>query len=257
MNAEILSKLIITKIRSVATVFTPENAKRRVDKRSLWAVIVKYEGETVYFCDGKQYRSDIENLVVLPRGCNYEWLCTKAGHFISIEFECDAEYPYPLLFHTKNGERILQAVKELEKKRLVRDIMTEQESIRDTYSILLSLARTEGPKYAPSDKYRKIEGAVRYISENYDKELSNELLSEVAGMSCVYFRKLFTEIMGVSPMVYARELRINKAKEMLGSDYVSLTDIALALGYANLYDFSRDFKRHVGVAPSKYKRKND
>ena len=54
-------------------------------------------------------------------------------------------------------------------------------------------------------------------------------------------------------MVYAREMRINKAKEMLGSDYVSLTDIALALGYANLYDFSRDFKRHVGVAPSKYK----
>lgn len=253
MNADILSKLIITKIRSVATVFTPEKVKRRMENRALWAVIIKYEGETVYFCDGKQYRSDIENLVVLPRSCNYEWLCTKAGHFISIEFECDAEYSHPLVFHIKNGERILQAVKELEKKRLVRDTMTEQESIRDTYSVLLSLARSEEPKYVPTEKYKRIEPAVRYISENYHKELSNELLAEISGVSCVYFRKLFTEIMGVSPMVYAREMRINKAKEMLGSDYVSLTDIALALGYANLYDFSRDFKRRVGVAPSKYR----
>ena len=253
MNADILSKLIITKIRSVATVFTPENAKRRIEKRALWAVIIKYEGETVYFCDGKQYRSDIENLVVLPRGCQYEWRCTKAGHFISIEFECDAEYSHPLVFHTKNGERILQMVKELEKKRLVRDTMTESESIRDTYSVLLSLARSEKPKYLTTEKYRRIEPAVKYISENYHKELSNELLAEITGVSCVYFRKLFSEIMGVSPITYVKSLRIEKAKELLKSDYGNLTDIAYSLGYSSLYDFSRDFKKHTGTAPSKYR----
>ena len=68
----------------------------------------------------------------------------------------------------------------------------------------------------------------------------------------MYFRELFTKTVGVSPIAYARELRIKKAKEMLKSDYGSLTDIAQSLGYSGLYDFSRDFKKHTGVAPSRY-----
>ena len=80
----------------------------------------------------------------------------------------------------------------------------------------------------------------------------NDQLAQLAGMSTVYFRKLFTQVMGVSPIVYARQLRIEKAKQMLRSDYGSLSHVALSLGYANLYDFSRDFKKHTGIAPSKY-----
>ena len=58
--------------------------------------------------------------------------------------------------------------------------------------------------------------------------------------------------MGVSPISYVHDLRIQKAKEMLRSDYDSLSSVAQSLGYLNLYDFSRDFKKHTGVAPSKY-----
>ena len=60
--------------------------------------------------------------------------------------------------------------------------------------------------------------------------------------------------MGTSPIVYTRRLRIEKAKEMLRSDYGTLSDVAQSLGYASLYDFSRDFKKHTGVTPSKYER---
>ena len=71
-------------------------------------------------------------------------------------------------------------------------------------------------------------------------------------MSYVYFRKLFKSVMGQSPIVYARSVRIRKAKEMLKGDYGSLSDVAYSLGYPSLYDFSRDFKKHTGVPPSKY-----
>ena len=60
-------------------------------------------------------------------------------------------------------------------------------------------------------------------------------------------------MMGISPIAYTKQLRIEKAKEMLKSDYGTLFDIALSLGYSSLYDFSRDFKKYAGVAPSKYK----
>ena len=71
-------------------------------------------------------------------------------------------------------------------------------------------------------------------------------------MSTVYFRKTFTEVMGLSPIAYVQRLRMEKAKEMLRSDYGTLTELSLSLGYPSLYDFSRAFKKHVGVAPSKY-----
>ena len=45
---------------------------------------------------------------------------------------------------------------------------------------------------------------------------------------------------------------IKRAKELLGGDYDSLSDIAQSLGYSGLYEFSRDFKSRVGVSPSKY-----
>ncbi|MBO5199079.1 MAG: helix-turn-helix domain-containing protein [Lachnospiraceae bacterium] len=44
--------------------------------------------------------------------------------------------------------------------------------------------------------------------------------------SAFYFRKLFTEVLGTSPIAYVHELRIKKAKEMLKSDYGSITDAA-------------------------------
>jgi AraC-like DNA-binding protein len=71
-------------------------------------------------------------------------------------------------------------------------------------------------------------------------------------MSTVYFRELFHKVYGVSPMNYIQNLRIRRAKEMLRSDYSSITDIAFALGYNNIYEFSKAFKKHTGVPPTKY-----
>ena len=78
------------------------------------------------------------------------------------------------------------------------------------------------------------------------------MLAEIAGVSTVYFRKLFSSVMGVSPITYHHNLRIEKAKEMLKSDFGTLSDLAQSLGYPSLYDFSRDFKKHTGISPSKY-----
>ena len=43
-----------------------------------------------------------------------------------------------------------------------------------------------------------------------------------------------------------------KATEMLQSDYGSITNVAQSLGYLTIYDFSRTFKKYIGVSPSNY-----
>jgi len=252
MNIEVLSDLVITKVHSVSTIYSPQNKKARRENRSRWGVGIKYEGETVYLSNGKRFLSDANHLILLPRGCSYEWICTKAGHFSVIEFESEASGEEPISFPIKNSDRILKRFRELEYKRSLRSPLVEMESIRDTYAILLTLAQADAERYVSGEKQSKLTPALEYIHQNYHQPLTNDLLASQTGLSTVYFRKLFTHLMGVSPMTYVHNLRIEKAKEMLKSDYGTLSDVAQSLGYSSLYDFSRDFKKHTGVAPSKY-----
>ena len=244
--------MIITKVYSVSTLYTLENTKLKRNDRERWAAVIKYEGETVYSSNGKRFLSDIGHIVILPKGCSYEWQCTRSGHFSIIEFESEATFYEPISFAVKNGENILKMFKDLEYKRNLKSPTVELESIRDTYSILLVLMKAAEARYLPTEKQQKIAPAVEYISQHYNENITNDELAAIAGMSTVYFRKLFTSVLGVSPISYARNLRIEKAKEMLKSDYGTLSDIALSIGYSSLYDFSRDFKKHTGIAPSKY-----
>ena len=93
---------------------------------------------------------------------------------------------------------------------------------------------------------------MEYIEKNYKTNIKNDELASLCRLSVVYFRKLFTEVTGTSPIAYIQETRIKKAKEMLKSDYNSIAEISKSLGYSNIYHFSREFKKHVGIPPSKY-----
>jgi len=253
MYESILSELVITRVHSVSTFFTKKDTKMRRKNRPRWGIVIKYEGETLYTAKGRQTISDISHMVILPKGCDYEWQCTQAGHFSIIEFACESIFDVPMGFPVKNGERFLKMFQELEYKRNLRRPMYEQESIRDVYTILLQMAQNTEERYVSGDKRQKLAPVLTHISQNYGEHISNDMLARIAGMSTVYFRKLFTEEMGLAPMQYVKQLRIEKAKEILGSDYGTLTDVALLLGYSSLYDFSRDFKKNVGVPPSQYK----
>lgn len=253
MSNDILSKLIITKIYSAATMFTPENVNMVRKNRSNWAIIMKYEGETLYTSGGERWISNENNIALLPRGSNYEWHCISSGSFCFVEFECELEYPKPFIFSVKNSEKILKMMKELEYKRNLRNDFAQIESIRDTYSVFLELLRqSESNKYLPKSKEAKLTTATEYISKHYNESLTNDFLAAISGISTVYFRKLFTAAYGMSPMSYVHKLRIEKAKEMLRGDFGTVSDISSSLGYSSLYDFSRDFKKRVGKSPSKY-----
>lgn len=248
----VLENLIIKKFLSASTMYTEKDTKSKRINRSCWAIVIKYEGETVYYTAKTSYTSNINNMVILPKGCSYEWHCTKPGFFSIIEFDSDITCDEIFSFSVKDGEKFLETFKELEVKRTLKKPMYELESIRDCYSIILKLTQMKDNKYVTTCKQQKIALAMDYIAQNYNREITNDILAEITGFSTVYFRKLFTEIYGIPPITYVHRLRIKKAKEMLQSDYGSITDIAKSLGYVDIYEFSKDFKKHTGVPPSKW-----
>lgn len=254
MSIDILSNLVITKIHSATTMYTSGGTRIKRGERPCWAIVHKFEGETVYVSGQKHYVSDWTHPVVLPKGCAYEWTCTRSGHYFIIEFEAEGTYTEPLSCFTEESERIHALCRALEQKRLSKHPLRGAESIRDTYSILLLLLEESNKKYLSGEKKQKLLPALDYMTEHYNQPLSNDMLAELCGISTVYFRKLFTQLYGTSPISYMHTLRIKKAKEMLRSDFGSIGDLALSLGYKSIYDFSRAFKRHTGISPTEYKK---
>ncbi len=248
----ILSNLMISKVYSATTIFTGENTVTERRDRPCWAVLIKYEGETIYRSNGKKHISNAENMVILPKGSNYLWQCVKAGRYSIIEFESDLKIDGIFSFPIKNSEKMLSKFRSVEQKRLTKKSLYQMESIKETYSIILELLRSSEQIYTPSGKEQKLLPAIEYIRLHYAEKLINDLLADICGISTVYFRKLFTEVYGTSPINFVIDMRIKKAKEMLRSDYSSITDIAFSLGYLNIYDFSRDFKKHTGISPSNF-----
>lgn len=252
MKAEILSDLIIERVAHIATIYTEEGSKGKRCGRERWAIIQKFEGETVYRSKGKEYLSDKNHMVILPRGCSYEWECKKAGRFCTIEFISPLTFDEILYFPDLDGDAIRLRMQAMERQRNAGSEFYKLQSVKDTYSLILKLLSFDKKKYTPSEKAKKLEPAVSYISEHYTEPLSNDGLASLCGISTVYFRKLFTEVYRISPMQYISESKIKKAKEMLKSDFSSITDIALTLGYQSIYDFSRDFKKRTGLSPKAF-----
>lgn len=251
MHTDLISQMRITKVYSASTFNNREGAKNE-HIRHRWGALIKYEGETVYTSNGKRFLSNLNHIVLLPNGCNYAWECTKSGRLCIIDFECEMTYPEPIIFTVKSPDKILKMFKDLEHKRTLNRPTAELESIRDMYSILLALEQATNDAYVQPEKQRRIAHTLEYISLHYREDLTNDQLASEAGLSTTYFRRLFTAYVGMPPIAYLHKLRIDKAKDMLKSDYGRISDIAEFLGYASIYDFSRDFKKHTGVAPSRY-----
>ena len=101
---------------------------------------------------------------------------------------------------------------------------------------------------------RPITEAKRYIQQHYQESLRLEDVSSAVGFNATYFSALFKKETGQNFMDYLTGLRINKSKELLCDDKLSVQDVAELVGYRDLKYFSRLFKKTTGVSPSDYKK---
>ncbi len=253
MNIELLTNLNVLTIKSVSNIYTEKGKGATRSNRPTWAIALKYEGETVYKKNGKTFISNANNIVILPKGCNYQWNCIQSGHFYIVEFDCDSSFDTIFSIPISNHEKILQIFKDCEYKRTLKNPIYKIALLKNLYEILfLILSPLSTKSYQTETKRQKIAPALDFIVKNYHQKIRNDELAAMVGMSTVYFRKTFTAIFGVSPIAYIHQIRIKKAKEILKSDYGSLSEIAISLGYADLYDFSRTFKKYIGISPSEF-----
>ena len=97
----------------------------------------------------------------------------------------------------------------------------------------------------------KISRAVEYIITNIEKKISLDEMARLSDMSINNFHKLFKEVLNDTPIQYIKKIRLNKAKQLILYNNKKVIDAAQTVGYENVSQFSREFKRYFGVSPSK------
>ena len=94
-----------------------------------------------------------------------------------------------------------------------------------------------------------------YIQKNFQNDLSLDEVSRQLDLSMYYFSKLFKEETGNNFVEYMTNLRMEKAKELLQKDELSMKEICSAVGYSDPNYFSRIFKKNTGATPTEYREK--
>jgi two-component system response regulator YesN len=92
-----------------------------------------------------------------------------------------------------------------------------------------------------------------YIKKHYPEDLSLETLSSLVYLTPDYLSRLFKRDTGKSLSQYTRQVRMEKAIELLYTTSRKVVDISIDVGYSNYSYFCQCFREYFGKSPERYR----
>jgi len=105
----------------------------------------------------------------------------------------------------------------------------------------------------PARQHRSLQRAVEYIHKHYREPLALGAVSRVAGFAPNYFSALFKQREGMTFERYIRQLRIERAKQLLASTDLDMQRIAQLSGFGTRQYLARMLRRGLGMTPLEYR----
>ncbi|CAM3038214.1 AraC family transcriptional regulator [Lactiplantibacillus plajomi] len=94
-----------------------------------------------------------------------------------------------------------------------------------------------------------------YIRKNYQRTITNEELSKLAGYSVTHTTKIFRDETGQTPLEYLTDFRLRMAKSLLTfNDDLTIKQVATNVGFANSSYFVQQFKQYFGMTPGQLRK---
>ncbi|MFC6547745.1 AraC family transcriptional regulator [Cohnella cellulosilytica] len=106
---------------------------------------------------------------------------------------------------------------------------------------------------APTDELQKIDMVLKYIDEHLGDNITVENMAKQVYLHPNYFIVFFKGILGYSPIQYVNLRRMEIAKNLLLQPNSNVSSVAGQVGM-QIYYFSRMFKAHTGLTPSRFRK---
>ena len=93
-----------------------------------------------------------------------------------------------------------------------------------------------------------------YLTAHYNEKITLGFLSAQFNLDPYYLQKLFKRYVGQSPTEYLIYLRMTRAKSLMRTSTMSISEIAYTVGIDNISHFTRLFKKQEGATPGQYRK---
>jgi AraC family transcriptional regulator len=100
---------------------------------------------------------------------------------------------------------------------------------------------------------RRVRRAVELMHAHLGRELSLGELAAAAYLSPFHFARLFKKVIGASPHAYLAAMRIERARTLLATTDLSITETAQRVGYASSSHFTKAFRQSTGLTPRAFR----
>lgn len=225
-----------------------------------------FKTDFVYEKNGELLRGSCGDMMIIPRGeivwhgptpemtegFRNDWMHIEGDDFI--ELVKKYELPIGTLFKV-GGHHTLS--------HCIQKIKAEQATCSDGYremcdvyirEAIIKLHRKHQNELSNSSDEKIKNMRVRLIDE-IQKEWTLKSMAEACGYSPSHFSFLYSKIFNISPIADLINIRIESSKSMLTYSSMSISEICYAVGFSNIYYYSKCFKKNTGMSPTQYRHK--
>ncbi len=104
------------------------------------------------------------------------------------------------------------------------------------------------------DYYPRLNRLREHVEQSYSEPISLKSAASIAALESSYFSSYFHAKVGITFTKWLRQVRIEKAIELVQASDFSITEIAYEVGFGDLRTFERAFKKHTLMTPSEFKK---
>lgn len=228
-------------------------------------------GEAEAYNDNRQVSLKAGDIHIASRGEHHRIVAGRSQNCryvcFGIALNSDSK-KYSMLESIFDGERAISAKSAGDIRTFVTMLMNElyttPEFNEDMIEMLIlqimiiiyrKREKREGNKNQSSFEGKAIYEVLRYIDLNLTEIKDIGTIAGELSYNKYYISHLFKEKLGITIYEYITERKLDIARTMLEEENASISEIAEKLNYESTQSFSKMFKRHTGVSPSKYKSK--
>jgi AraC-like DNA-binding protein len=251
----------------------------REHTHDLYHIVLYTRSSGFYLKCGEKYQAEPGTLVIVSPGQSHDFvslrhssvyseitfsLLTRAGKVLTLPFEkilsiytgARGQIQNELHLSKEAAQELvilmIQIMDYLQSPSPLSDFYA-QRALAGVFDMIVAHCYTEGIQDAAITPDNPILQVKRYIDEHYAEAVTAEELAAMSHCSKGHLFRTFKRSFRVSPLAYQQDLRFEAAQRLLRFTSLRCYEIALRVGYPNVYYFHRQFRKRMGVTPKGYR----